>query len=97
MEFKLADLVKFTVAIVVAVVGTTAWMDNRFITVLEAKDFATAKKVDKLQKIITFQQLNAVWRDIEEEEKKPSTERNKAKLEIYYEAEDDLKKELGVK
>ena len=91
------NTIKFVIAIIIAVVSTTAWMDNRFITTLEAKEFASVQQVSKLERIITFQQLQMVWKDIENEEKKQILEQSKTKLEIFYKEEDRLKKELEVK
>jgi len=94
---NLSSSVKFIITIVVAVVSTMAWMDTRFITTLEAKDFVKKERVDKLQRIITYQQLQMVWKDIEKEESKKIQERNKNKLNIYYNEEERLKQELQIK
>jgi len=97
MNEKLIDFFKFIITLIGVVVATIAWMDNRFITVAEAKDYVKIKRVEKLERIITFQELQSIWKSIEQEEKKEPTKRNKEKLKIYYEQENKLKSELGVK
>ena len=90
-----ADLVKGIVAVTVAVVATLAWMDGRFLTRAEAKDnFVKKEKVDKLQRIITYQQLSLVERDIEDEKKRSNPDHDK--LRILYQQKEELKRSLGV-
>ena len=94
-DVKAIDLLKGVIAIVIAVVATTAWMDGRFISVANAKDYVKKEKVDALQRMITYQQLNMVDRDIEDEKKKPKIDNEK--LHILYQQKSELKKELGVR
>lgn len=90
-----ADLLKGVVAVTVAVVATLAWMDGRFLTRAEAQEnFVKKEKVDKLQRIITYQQLSLVERDIEDE--KSSERPDHDKLLILYRQKEELKKSLGV-
>ena len=96
-ELNAADLLKGTVAVVVAFVAVSAWMEGRFITSAMAKDYVKREKVDQLQRMITYQQLSMVGRDIIDEKKKPMPERDKEKLHILYQQESELKKDLGVK
>ncbi len=96
-DMGLTDLLKGVVAVVVAVVATTAWMDGRFISVANAKDYVKKEKVDALQRMITYQQLSLVDRDIKSEKQKFPNIQDKEKLHILYQQKTELKKELGVK
>lgn len=94
-DLSATDLIKGLVAVVVSVVATLAWMDGHFLTVAQAKELATKQKVDSLQRMITYQQLSLVGKDIESEKKKVKVDNEK--LHILYQQESELKKELGVK
>jgi hypothetical protein len=91
------DVLKGAVVIITSVVATLAWMDGHFITVAEAKDFVKKEKVDSLQRMITFQQLSLVDRDIQEEKEKENSKIDKEKLHMLYIQKEELKKQLGVK
>jgi hypothetical protein len=94
-DLNAMDLMKGTVAVVVSVVATLTWADSHFITKENAAKLATKEKVDKLERIIVFQQLSLVQKDINEEKKSDS--KNNERLKILYQQEYELKKELGVK
>jgi len=92
-----ADLLKGLVAVVVSVVATITWMDGHFLTVAQAEDLARKEKVDQLQRMITYQQLSLVDRDIADEKNKPKDKRDMEKLRMLYQQKRELKKELGVR
>ena len=88
------DLMKGVVTVVVAVVATIAWMDGHFLTRAEAETLAKAKKVDKLERIIMFQQYTLVESEIDREKQKEHVDADK--LKILYMQKVELKKQLGV-
>ncbi len=98
-DLNAMDLLKGTVAVVVSVIATLAWADTHFVTKEKAdqlaKGMATKEKVDKLERIIVFQQLNMVDNEIEKEKTKPKIDSEK--LHILYMQKEELKKQLGVK
>ena len=96
-DMNAADLLKGVVAVVVAVIATTAWMDGRFMTMAMADNYATKDNVTQLQRMIAYQQLSIVGKDIIEEKKKPMSEVDKEKLKFLYQQEKELKKDLGVR
>ncbi len=97
-DLNAMDLLKGMVAVVVSVVATLAWADTHFVTNEKAKkELAKKEKVDKLERIIVFQQLNLVDKDIEIETKKPKEKIDTEKLHILYMQKEELKKQLGVK
>ncbi len=96
-DLSVIDIIKGIVVVVVAVIATTAWMDGRFISVANAKDYVKKEKVDALQRMITYQQLSLVDRDIQLEKGKLRDIQDKERLHILYKQKDELKKELGVK
>jgi hypothetical protein len=96
-NMSVMSVINGIVIIIVSVVSTMAWMDSHFVTLQAADRFAEKKKVDKLERIIIFQQLTFVQKDIDTEKKKPAKGRDTEKLHLLYEQEAELKKELGVK
>jgi hypothetical protein len=96
-DLSATDLLKGIAIVVTSVIATLAWMDGHFITAAEAKEFAKKEKVDALQRMIAYQQLSLVDRDIKEEKKKPSEQIDKERLHMLYMQKEELKKQLGVK
>lgn len=96
-DLSAADLIKGTVAVVVSVVATLAWMDGHFLTIAEANELAKKDRVDALQRMITYQQLSLVDKSIEDEKSKPKEKIDTEKLRMLYQQKSELKKELGVK
>lgn len=96
-DLNASDIVKGIAAVVISVVSTIAWMDGHFLTVAEAEELAKKEQVDALQRMITFQQLSLVDRDIQDEKKKPKAERDYEKLKMLYRQKEELRKDLGVK
>jgi hypothetical protein len=94
-DLNAMDLMKGTVAVVVSVIATLTWADSHFVTKENAAKLATKEKVDKLERIIIFQQLSLVQKDIDEEKK--LNNKNHERLKMLYKQEYELKKELGVK
>jgi hypothetical protein len=96
-DLSASDMLKGVAIIVTSVIATLAWMDGHFITAAEAKEFAKKEKVDALQRMIAFQQLNLVDKDIQEEKKKSLDKVDKERLHMLYIQKEELKKQLGVK
>jgi len=94
-DLSATDLIKGIAIVVVSVMSTLAWADTHFVTKENAKLLAKKEKVDKLERIIIYQQLSLVQRDIEDENKE--LPKNTEKLKVLYSQESELKKELGVR
>ena len=90
------DVGKFVAGIVAGVIAILAWMDGRFITRLEAEEFAKKAKVEVIQRMVIFQEFNYVTDKIEKEEKKPLSEQNKPKIQMLYKQKAEIKKSLGM-
>jgi hypothetical protein len=96
-DLSAADALKGIVIVATSVVATIAWMDGHFVTSAQAKEFAKKEKVDALQRMIAYQQLSLVTKDIDEEKKKSKTEVDTERLHMLYQQKKELEKELGVK